>query len=97
MYNNIGDKLRFVAKFCGYFGIFVSVIGVLCIFIALFGEEWLFAAAPVVIAWGSSNLFASYLLYAFGQITDDIHAMRLGTAAPTGQNAAAIDDDLPEL
>lgn len=91
MYDNIGSKLRTVAMVCGIIGVIGAGIGLLAL---LTGGGAIGLAAIVS---GLLALISSWPLYAFGQITDDIHAMRNGTAAPTGQTAAAVDDDLPEL
>lgn len=91
MYDNIGSKLRTVAMVCGIIGVIGAGIGLL----ALLSGGGAIGLAAIVS--GLLALISSWPLYAFGQITDDIHAMRNGTAAPSGQTAAVVDDDLPEL
>lgn len=79
---------------CGIIGVICAGIGFLALVIA--DEEALGFAAIVS---GLLALISSWPLYAFGQITDDIHAMRENAAAPSSPAAAAFVavDELPEL
>ena len=95
MYANIGDKVCKVAKFCGFIGIVVAVVGLVCLFIAIAeSEDVLFIVGPVLAVLGIACLIGSWPLYAFGQITNDVHAMR--TSAPAKASAKQFSD-LPEL
>lgn len=93
MYDNIGSKLRTVAMVCGIIGVIGAGIG----FLALIAGGGAVGFAAIVS--GLLALISSWPLYAFGQITDDIHAMRENAAAPSSPAAATFVavDELPEL
>lgn len=95
MYHNIGDKVCTLAKFCGLIGIIVAIAGVLCFCVAFeTSEDVLFIVSPILIAVGIVCVIGSWPLYAFGQITNDVHEMRMNTSV----NVSAMQfTDLPEL
>ena len=95
LYTNIGDKVCKVAVICGIAGIVMAAIGLLVTFIGLVSDEmttWIIGLAAGVL--GAICVIASWPLYAFGQITNDVHAMR---SSGTQSVAAAQFSDLPEL
>ena len=79
-YSNIGNKVCKVAKVCGAIGIVCAIIGLICLIYGLCDNEM-----TVVICGASSavlgivSLISSWPLYAFGQITNDVHAIRSKT------------------
>lgn len=76
MYENIGDKLCKVAKFVGGLGIAMIVVGVIMLLAALSDSEDLLFVAIGAIVGGAGTIVSSWPLYAFGQVTNDIHALR---------------------
>lgn len=95
MFNNIGSKMKKLATFFCWCGIIASVIATLALWSA--HEEY----APtigtgflVLICGIAGSWLGSVALYAFGQITDDIHAMRTAndtaTLRPKYQQAAEL-------
>lgn len=95
LYSNIGDKVCKVAKFCGFIGLVCAIIGLCAL---LFGfmdsEDELMLFGGIAAFFGILSLVSSWPLYAFGQITNDVHAMR--TNAPAKASAKQFSD-LPEL
>lgn len=77
MYHNIGEKVCKLAKICGIFGV-LCIIGGLIFLVGLVfeSEDWAWPIACGVILYGVLSIIGSWPLYAFGQITNDIHAMR---------------------
>ena len=77
MYSNIGEKIQKLAKICGIFGI-LCITGGLIFLVGLFleSEEWAWPIECGIILYGVLSFIGSWPLYAFGQITNDIHAMR---------------------
>jgi len=95
MYSNIGDKVCKAAKICGFIGIIAAVVGLVCLFVAIANsEDVLFIVGPALAVLGVACLIGSWPLYAFGQITNDVHAMRTNAPAKT---SAKQFSDLPEL
>ena len=92
LYSNIGNKVCKLAKICGVIGIVCIVIGLI---LALYYQSDLeLIGGLVIIVLGVISLLGSWPMYAFGQITNDVHAMR--TSAPTKVSASQYSD-LPEL
>lgn len=95
LYSNIGDKVCKVAKVCGFIGLACTVIGALCLAIWYFAyEDAMLIVGPVLMILGLACLIGSWPMYAFGQITNDVHAMRMN--APAKASAKQFSD-LPEL
>ena len=90
LYSNIGDKVCKVAMVCGCIGIVCAIIG----FFIWAGNSFDEIAGLILAAIGVFCLLSSWPLYAFGQITNDVHAMR--TSAPAKVSAPQYSD-LPEL
>ena len=77
LYSNIGNKVCALAKFCGICGVICAVLGLIA---ALYGfmdsyEEFFIFGIFAAIT-GTLSLVSSWPLYAFGQITNDIHEMK---------------------
>jgi len=88
MYNNIGQKIKSLAKFCGALAFGLCVIA--AFFVLLSGN---FIGALIVLALGFLSLISSWPLYGFGQLVEDVSALRKKTAPPTD----TASDELPEL
>ena len=77
LYSNIGNKVCTVAKVCGFIGVASFFIGLICFAIWFFAyEDAMLIFGPLLMVLGIVSLISSWPLYAFGQITNDIHAMR---------------------
>lgn len=121
-YSDVGGKIQLVAKICGLIylilglvGVAVMALSVVLLLLQLFGLiPPYFSAASLLlsglIAVVSSLILAAgtWPLYAFGQITADVHAIRKegvasgkaeGAAVPVSDRSAdpANPDELPEL
>lgn len=88
MYKNVGTKIMALAQICGWLCLFAGVIA----WINFLGNGdsgigWISLLIGVV------GLLFSWPLYGFGQMVDDIKAMRNGTEKP----AEASSEELPEL
>lgn len=91
MYSNVGGKLRALAKICGVIGIICAAICVLAELITMFDEfNGIVAVSGLVL--GLLCVVSSWPLYAFGQLVDDVHAIRDG-----GAGKAPVSDELPDL
>ena len=121
-YSDVGGKIQLVAKICGLIYLIVGLLGavvmalsVVLLLLQLFGLiPPYFSAASLLlsglIAVVSALILAAgtWPLYAFGQITADVHAIRKegvasgkaeGAAVPVSDRSAdpANPDELPEL
>lgn len=91
MYSNVGNKLRTLARLCGVIGIVCAAICVLAEVITMFDEfNGIVAVSGLVL--GLLCVVSSWPLYAFGQLVDDVHAIRGG-----GAGKAPASDELPDL
>lgn len=87
MYSKVGKKIMTLAKVSGWMGFAGGII------------LWLtFLANNAFIAWfgffiGIFSFITSWPLYGFGQLVDDVHAMRNQTSEPP----IAQNDELPDL
>ena len=72
MYSNIGKKLQMIAKICGVFGIICAVVGVA---VACMDYDYLVIGISLI-ASGIASIAGSWPLYAFGQLTNDVHEIR---------------------
>lgn len=78
MYENVGDKIQVMARIIGIGLLTVGVIAFM-ILLGLAGDNsaeiyttWAFVALGIgVMGW-----ISSWFMYAFGQLVDDVHAMR---------------------
>jgi hypothetical protein len=77
LYKNIGDKVCKVAKFCGVLSVIFVLLGLLFVIIGINDyDDYLLFSGIATVAFGVVGVVASWPLYAFGQITNDIHAIR---------------------
>ena len=115
-YTDVGGKLQLLAKISGFFclllgavGVFLAALSVLLLVAQLVGlVPPQISPMPLLIGGLGSVLSALLLavgtwpLYAFGQITRDLHAIREGgasapAAAPEPKRQPENPDELPEL
>lgn len=88
LYSNIGTKVCRLAMFCGLLGI-VGMIGSIILFAAEGAEIGIIALLSSVVC-----ILSSWPLFAFGQMTNDVHKMAAGGVK---QKNAVFSDELPEL
>lgn len=92
MYSNIGGKLRALAGILGSIGIIAIGIGLIMIFI-YFGNSRSHTLVPGLILGvvGLIEVISTWPLYAFGQLVEDVHAIK------NGSHATLQSDELPDL
>lgn len=74
MFKDIGNKLCAVAKFCAVIGTIISLIGAFCVFWSII-DDFILAGIPLLVI-GIVTIISAWALYAFGQVTNDIHAIK---------------------
>ena len=84
MYRNIGNTLKICSLVIGWGGLIVSVIAAVAV--AADGDP---AAAGVWIASGLGDFLFSLILYAFGQLVEDTHALRRHTVPEQAEAPSA--------
>ena len=90
LFSNVGRKLQKLAGLCAICGIIALVVGVICM---LTGWSDMVALGIALLIIGISSIIGALPLYAFGQITDDVHEIRNSFKA----NLTSSINDLPEL
>ena len=90
MYSNVGKKIMDLATICGWIT-FVCGVLIWLGYIAD-GSSYNNSVGWIWLGVGVAGFISSWPLYGFGQIVDDIHAMRNQAPASATQN-----DELPEL
>jgi len=88
MNKNIGQNIKSLAKFCGPLAFGLAVIA--AYFVSLSGN---FIGAVCILVAGLICWLSSWPLYGFGQLIEDVHALRKKTESPTD----TASDELPEL
>ena len=87
MYNNVGKKIMKIAQWSSL------IMNIICLIAAI---AWIsaeiYAGVLVAAAVSALTTLASWPVYGFGQLVDDVHALRGQSAEPVVQN-----DELPEL
>lgn len=73
LYENVGGKLRILAKIVGVIGLVLAVIGLLLMMV---GESAEFDIGLVMVIAGPVLLLCSWPVYGFGQLVDDVHEIR---------------------
>ena len=92
MYKNVGKKIMVLAQVCGWTCLIAGSIA----WLYFLGNDrsrdnyigWICLAVAVV------GLISSWPLYGFGQLVDDVNAMRKSAEKPA---EAAPSEELPEL
>lgn len=100
MFDDIGVKIQTVAKTVAWLNIALSfVAGLVVLFLAFLDLEYFFVrvlmAIIVVIVGCLISWLSSIALYAFGQLVEDIHAMRNAGAKASTQHKIAICSQQP--
>ena len=99
MYTDIGKKIQSLGQFLGWFsliaGFFAWLILITNGYDGYYGYEYI--AEDDIWGWiclvsGVMGFSSSWFTYGFGQLVDDVHALRCQSAEPIAQN-----DELPEL
>lgn len=95
MYSNIGGKLRTLAGILGTIGILATGLGLLLVLISFGngGGRALVTLVPGLVLGviGLLEIVSTWPLYAFGQMVEDVHALR------TGNCEKQQSDELPDL
>ena len=101
MYSEVGKKIMGLAKICGWICLIACVLTWL-ILVTNGYEDWygdhVYITEDDVFGWaalifGVLSFIASWPLYGFGQLIDDVHSMRKEADAP----AVLPNDELPDL
>lgn len=87
MYKDVGKKIMKIAQWSS---LVISILAWLAMIYWII--EGYFAGVLVCAGISAFVTVASWPIYGFGQLVDDIHAMRTQAAEPVTQN-----DELPEL
>ena len=94
MFKNVGEKLKKWAIVCFVINLIAAitllVLGILQLDSG-FDGGWIYIIGAVMLA--VLALFESWLLYAFGQITDDVHKM----ANASHEEQKPAEDEIPEI
>ncbi len=90
MYKNDGQKIMMLAQLCGWICLIGGTIAAL-IFWTDDSRGNNFIGSIIFIS-GIVSFLSSWALYGFGQLVDDVNAMRNGKSAEV-----VPDDELPEL
>lgn len=86
MFSNIGKKLMGLAKVCAWLTFISSII----LFFFTLNNSLL--ESLIWFVAGALSFLSFWPLYGFGQLIDDVHAIRNQVTSPATQN-----DELPEL
>lgn len=112
MYSNIGKKIQTIAQVAGWAALIIGALVWLVLILngeneySYYGYEFVYDTSDDWIGWvtlftGVTYYVASWFIYGFGQLVDDIHAMRDQTAAPASAPSADPSseayNDLPDL
>ena len=91
MYENVGEKIKVCAVVMGWVLCFVGFVAGL----ALFKVGALITLLCFVS--GAMGLVASWPLYGFGQLIEDVSALRSRKETPPVEQTATEADELPEI
>ena len=84
MFDNIGGKLKGLAKVLCWTGIAASVIAAFALWsTSSYYNNTIGTGLAVLVVGVCASYVASWSIYAFGQITDDLHSMRMATDEST--------------
>ena len=90
MYSDVGKKIMGLAIICGWICLICGAL-IWIIYLTDYSSYnntvgWIWLAVGVL------TYISSWTVYGFGQLVDDVHAMRNQTTAPD-----TLNDELPEL
>lgn len=103
MYSDVGKKIMGLAKVCGWICLIAGVIAWLILitngYDSYYSGYHYYIEEDDIFGWlslivGVLGYISSWITYGFGQVVDDVHAMRNRTVEPI---VAVEDDELPEL
>ena len=92
LYSNIGDKVCAVAKVVGGIGCLAFIVGLIMLILSV-AEEYILIFALIVLVAGLIFVIASWPLFAFGQITNDVRAIKTNLSSQTKTDTS----ELPEI
>ncbi len=78
MYNNIGKKIKALAKVCCWIGIIAAVISGIVVMVAGYDEIFILIGLLVMVAGGVLSWVSSFVLYGFGQLVDNSDLLVVG-------------------
>lgn len=90
MYSNVGKKIMTLAKVLGW----VFLIAGLIITVGFVSEKREFLIVIIPLISGILLFISSWFLYGFGQLVDDVSAMRY---AAKEADRDTVSEELPEL
>lgn len=91
MYENVGGKIKVCAVVTGWV---ICLVGILT-GLALLKISVIFTLLCFI--GGALGLFGSWPLYGFGQLIEDVSALRSRREAPQVEQNQSTTDELPEL
>ena len=92
MYDNIGGKIKKLAEVLGWICIGGGVIAALALWLGMDS----FLLGFIALIAGGLMYVTTWVMYGFGQLVEDVAAIRSGKTAPQ-QALADAGDDLPEI
>lgn len=90
LYGNVGVKLQVLAMVCGVLFLAAGALFILAELIGAGSYNGIFFVSGLLSA--VLGVISTWSLYAFGQLVEDVHAIRTG-----GAGKAPVSDDLPDL
>ncbi len=104
IYSNIGIKICRLAKFLGFLGVLAIIIGLGIAVCGVFDSyDEMVIGGGVVAAGGLVIIISSFVVFALGQVVDDIKAIRIKVTAgygtgmqPFAANAAPFQGTAPQ-
>lgn len=80
MYDNIGEKIKGLAKVCWIIeSIFCVIMGIFLMVNEIGGDSWIFFGPACIIGGPLSAWVSSWLLYGFGEMIDKLCAIERNT------------------
>ncbi len=92
MYSNVGKKIMILAQVLGWVLLGAGII--LFLVVLSHGRSGKFLTGGIGLAVGIFGFISSWFLYGFGQLVDDVNAIR---NTPKEDNEKVVSDELPEL
>lgn len=93
MYTKIGKKIQKLAEVCGILCLIVSAFALLFALALVSNAAEIAISAFSVVISGVVGFIGSWPLYGFGQLVEDVSALRKRSESP----AEIASDELPEL
>lgn len=93
MYTKIGKKIQILAEVCGILCLITSAFALIFVLAFVINEAEMSISAFSVVIGGVVGFIGSWPLYGFGQLVEDVSALRKRSESP----AEIASDELPEL